>query len=440
MKRSIVRVTAAAAAVLAPISLAMAAPASAGTPVTELTTPNFVSPGEIVASDDEVFNDPKYADIASQAWVQKIKRFRSLSANLENGEKKPAFDNVHVYMVSSPSMDGREVPVAVIQPRDPAARENAPTQYLLNGADGGEGSANWIMQTDVVEFYGGNPWADLNEHMGKKGVPATVGNGVGANIVIPMAGAFSYYTDWVNEEPGHGGKQNWETFVTSELPQAVEPALNANGKRGIAGLSMSGTSTLNFAEHHPGRYDTVGSFSGCAATTSGLAPQFIDITLNRGGTSMQTMWGGVNSPAARDNDPLLNAEKLRGQENLYVSNGSGWAGPYDLPSARRVDGNIAASAKVIIEGGAIETATNACTHELRAKTDSLGIPVTYNFRPQGTHQWGYWEEDMRAYWPIMQKGLGTDPEKFAKPAQDPYLEGAAGGMGSSLPGVGSLEF
>ena len=426
MKRSIARVTAAATALFAPLALATVAPATAGTPVTELTTENFKGAATLVAEDAEFYE--KYPEISKQAWVQKIKRYQDLPQKFEDGSSKSAFDNVHVYMVHSPSMN-REIPVAVIQPHKPSQRDNAPTQYLLNGADGGEGRANWIQQTDVIEYYGGNPWENLYQSFDSKSTtPATVSDGVGANIVIPMAGAFSYYSDWENEEAKLGGKQMWETFITAELPQLIEPKLNANGKRGIAGLSMSGTSTLNFAQHDPNRYDTIGSFSGCAATTTPTASFFINETLKRGGTNMDVMWGGTNSETARFNDPLLNAEKLREQKNIYVSNGSGWAGPYDLPSGRRLNGNIIGSYTPIVEGGVIEAATNTCTHELRAKTDALGIPVTYNFRPQGTHQWGYWEEDMRHYWPVMQAGLETTN---AKPEKDPYLDGAGGGLPGS---------
>ena len=100
--------------------------------------------------------------------------------------------------------------------------------------------------------------------------------------MIPMAGAYSYYTDWVKEQKnlqGGGGIQKWETFLTKELPQGIEPALKANQDKRALGLSMSATSVLNLAQHNPGFYDSIGSFSGCAATTTGLAPEFINITV-----------------------------------------------------------------------------------------------------------------------------------------------------------------
>ncbi len=104
-------------------------------------------------------------------------------------KKLDANDNrVTEMWATSPAMDNREVPLVVIK----AADANRPVLYLLNGADGGEGNANWIAQTDVINFYK------------EKNI----------NVVIPMAGKFSYYTDWVSDSAKLGGKQKWETFLT----------------------------------------------------------------------------------------------------------------------------------------------------------------------------------------------------------------------------------
>src|SRR5699024_2512584 len=116
----------------------------------------------------------------------------------------------------------------------------------------------------------------------------------GVNVVIPQAGAFSYYTDWVESpENNYLWQENikWETFLTKELPQALESAINGNGKRAIAGMSMSATSALVLAEHNPGFYDAVGSFSGCAATSRPFPNLFANLTVNRGGGDTTQMWG-----------------------------------------------------------------------------------------------------------------------------------------------------
>lgn len=93
-----------------------------------------------------------------------------------------ADDRVKEMWAYSPSMD-RDVPLVVITADESAGPR--PVIYLLNGGDGGEGAANWIMQTDVIDFY-----LDKN-----------------VNVVIPMEGKFSYYTDWVQENAALGGKK-----------------------------------------------------------------------------------------------------------------------------------------------------------------------------------------------------------------------------------------
>lgn len=408
MKRSIVRTLAAVTAAIAPFAtVAVTAPATQAASVSAAQKADGIAPATLKMNSTTP-NQPA----ESTTWRKNINALRA------NG-----FDNVQEVSAYSPSMK-RHIPLVVIQPKDKAKRDNAPTLYMLNGADGGEGIANWLRQTDIVTYYGGNE--DPNK--------GTVSPGIGANIVIPMSGAYSYYTDWITEPntPAIKGPQKWETFLTRELPQAIEPALKANDKRAIAGMSMTGTTSLLYAQHHPGFYDSVGSFSGCAATTTGLTPQFIDLVLNRGGTDFTKMWGPVNGKVARDNDALINAEKLRGQKNIYVSTSSGFPGEHDMPWSERMNGQLSSAAQVIFEGAVIEGATNACTRDLARKTNSLGIPVNYNFRPAGTHQWGYWQDDLRGYWGDLVAGLGTGvkrpplvPTKPISPEQ--FWEGSTAG-------------
>jgi S-formylglutathione hydrolase FrmB len=60
----------------------------------------------------------------------------------------------------------------------------------------------------------------------------------------------------------------------------------------------------------------------------------------------------------------------------------------------------------IAVGGAIEAATNVCTHRLAERLQQLNIPATFDFRNNGTHSWGYWEDDLRASWPQLAESLG----------------------------------
>src|SRR5699024_7666307 len=144
-------------------------------------------------------------------------------------------------------------------------------------------------------------------------------------------------------------------------------------------------------------------------------------------TNVNEMWGGAHSEAALHNDALINAKKLVGQPNLYVSNASGLIGKHDVLSSERVDGNLSDSMTVAVEGGVIEAATNGCTHDLDVKLRSLGKKdAKFKFRNTGTHQWGYWQDDLRDYLPVLEEAFGSQRSRelrthTARPCRGPGL-------------------
>ncbi len=88
----------------------------------------------------------------------------------------------------------RLVPVNVLRPNN--RTKPRPTLYLLNGgAGGGEDSATWAAKTQYVKFFRDKQ----------------------VNVVTPIGGAFSYYTDWQRDDPVLG-RNKWTTFLTRELP------------------------------------------------------------------------------------------------------------------------------------------------------------------------------------------------------------------------------
>lgn len=371
------------------------------------------------------------APFASQADAEKAGYVSTTKAGWrqfvyqEDGSRFNRMEELRVY---SPSMD-RDIPIVTIRAlNDP---ENAPTVYLLNGADGGTGRANWLQQTSAIDFYG------------KK-----VGN---VNVVIPMDGAFSYYTDWQQESvldkdaTGKGRKQMWETFLTAELPGAMEQGhlKTSSDKRAIVGMSMSASSVLVFGENHPGLYDSIASYSGCPATT-GAAAVGVDVVLDRGKSTYEQMWGDRNGEVAFRNDAVVNVAKLREQKNVYISAATGLMGEHDMPSGDRLLGNPIGSITPAIEGGPIEATTNICTQIFRAAAEEAGITpesnnFVYNFRNTGTHQWGYWQDDMFQSWPVLAAGLGFDPadaQMKADAAAAEYLATHQGvGTAGSMPAI-----
>lgn len=294
-------------------------------------------------------------------------------------------DRVEMLDATSPAMNDRKIPLAVV----PAKSPNRPTVYLLNGAGGAEQDMDWLKQSDVVDFY----------------------HDKDVNLVVPQAGAFSYYTDWVSEPNSNylQGPQKWETFLTKELPGVIEGHLNADNHRAIAGMSMAATSSLLLAQHNQGFYDAVGSYAGCAATASPAEHLGVRATLNRGGATPEQMWGPFGSATNRYNDALMNAEKLRGSE-VYVSSGSGLASEEDTFSYQIAQGYDPAqaflgSAVLQGQGGPIEAGVSYCTHNFQAKMDQVGVPATFNFRNTGTHSWPHWRQDIVDSWPVFEKAF-----------------------------------
>ena len=284
-------------------------------------------------------------------------------------------------MVHSASMD-RIVPVTVLTPKN--RTRAAPTLYLLNGAGGGEDSATWDARTDYKKFF-----ADKNVY-----------------VVTPIGGAFSYYTDWQRDDPVLG-RNKWQTFLTKELPPLIDKRFPTTGKVAAAGISMAGTTVFNLALAAPGLYRSIAAFSGCARTSDPVGQQYIRFVVeNRGGGNMVNMWGPLNGPGWRANDPYLNAAKLRGTK-VYMTAGTGLPGKHEQLSDPSIDGDGLVLANQALLGGAIEFGIDQCTRQMATRLAQLGIPAKVNLRPAGSHSWGYWQDDLHQTWPSLARDIGA---------------------------------
>ncbi|MGV9665908.1 alpha/beta hydrolase [Nocardia niigatensis] len=275
---------------------------------------------------------------------------------------------------------GQDIPVDVQRPADES--QAAPNLYMLNGLDGGLGTASWNAQTNALGFL-----ADKQ-----------------VNVIQPIGGRGSYYTDWIKDDP-QLGRNKWTTFFTQELPPLLDAALGSTGLNALAGLSTSGTSVLQLAEAQPGLWKSVAAYSGCAQIADPMGKQFLKFAVETwAGGKTENMYGPDSSPLWAANDPVINAEKLRGTQ-LYISSGSGIPLMKDVEfytkSAPGPQGDINLALGMIIEGG-----VNACTHNLKDKLDSINIPATYQFDPVGTHYWPYWETALHDSWPLLASGMG----------------------------------
>lgn len=299
----------------------------------------------------------------------------SATSSISSIDKDGRNWNLQVY---SAAMD-KDITIQVQRPVDQS--RPAPNLYLLSGLDAGEGNASWQQQTDVLDF--------LSDKQ--------------VNVVLPIGGRGSYYADWRQEDPKLGVNK-WQTFLTKELPPLLDGALGATGLNAIAGVSTSGTAVLQLAESAPGLFKSVAAYSGCAQITDPVGRAFLKLPVEvwAGGNTVN-MYGPDDDPAWAANDPVINAEKLRGT-NLYISSGSG------IPDAEDVQFYTEdAGAEGVLNlgiGAVIEGATDYCSHNLMNRLNELGIPATYQFPPNGTHRWLYWQEALHDSWPILARGMG----------------------------------
>ncbi|UFS93977.1 alpha/beta hydrolase [Nocardia huaxiensis] len=276
------------------------------------------------------------------------------------------------------------LPVEVMTAGDTSV--SRPNLYLLSGADGGAEQANWQGKTDAMQFL-----SDKN-----------------VNVIQILGGGFSFYTDWLKPDPKLG-VYKYDTYIGKELPTLMDAALNSNGVNAIAGLSMSGLSVLNLVTHNPGLFRAAAVYSGLTQTSDPIAQEAVRLTVNDwGGGTYENMWGTTDNPLWVENDPTVQAEKLRGVE-LFVSTGNGIPGAYDLPSSKWATTNTSEYPKTIALGMIIEGAINLFNHNFEAKLNSLGIPATFVYRNVGLHSWGYWQDDLKTSWEVLERGLNSAP-------------------------------
>ncbi|WP_407671238.1 alpha/beta hydrolase [Nocardia stercoris] len=286
--------------------------------------------------------------------------------------------------VYSAAMD-KDVTVLVQRPADTSVPR--PVLYLLNGNGGGVDLVSWETNTDVLQFL----------------------NDKNVNVVTAIGGASSYYTDWQKPDPVLGVNK-WKTFFTEELPPLIDAALATDGTNAIAAISMTETSILQLAEAKPGLYRALGAYSGCAGTSDHYGRDFVKTVVEfYGGGDVRNMWGEDDDPMWQANDPLLHAEGLRGMK-LYFSTGTGMPGVHDNIQDDHIAGPVGHDpvmlADQIVIGGLIEAGVNWCTHNLQTTLGQLNIPATFDFQPNGTHSWGYWEDEFKKSWPVLADGLG----------------------------------
>ncbi|MFT3898770.1 MAG: alpha/beta hydrolase family protein [Gordonia sp. (in: high G+C Gram-positive bacteria)] len=277
-------------------------------------------------------------------------------------------------VVQSPSM-GRPMRVTVLTPRSGGPR---PTVYMLDGAGASKGTSDWITKGKAGQFFAGK----------------------NVNVVLPMGGAGTFYTNW-RKRDRKLGKPQWETFLTAELPALVNSQFNGNGRNTLIGLSMGGQAAYSLLARHPDLYTGAASLSGCPPVSNPVNQGYVRTTVAKSGGDADNMWGPFGSKAWQSHDPANKLGALRGK-NLYLSAGSGAIGPMDL--APRTGEDMPKEA-VNASGSALELGAYRCSLGFAMQLRGAGIPYTDGFRLIGTHSWPYWRADLPAAWATVSRGL-----------------------------------
>lgn len=258
-------------------------------------------------------------------------------------------DKVSVY---SPSMNK-----VVVNDVFKAPESGTPTFYLLPGIDGG----GWFGMTDIEGFF-----ANKN-----------------VNVVSPLGGPFSWYTDWVND-----GSKQYQTYMTKELPPLINAQYRTNGKNAVGGLSSTGGTAIDYAIQAPGVYRAVGSYSGFPSVSDPDAAQEVALTLSSGGATAEAMWGPLGGPLWVAHDPAKNVAKLKGVA-VYAATSTGAVGDVDrLPAGFGPN----------IVGGFIEDKIADSTKRFADAAAAAGVSIHYVVRPEGSHTWGLFESEMQESW------------------------------------------
>ncbi len=278
---------------------------------------------------------------------------------------------VEYLQVPSPSM-GRDI---MVQFQGGGPR----SVYLLDGLRAQDDYNGWDIETPAFEeFYES-----------------------GLSTVMPVGGQSSFYTDWYRPSQSNGQDYTykWETFLTREMPtwmqanKELDPFNNA-----VVGLSMSGSSAMTMAAYYPRQFPYAASLSGFLNPSDGWWPTLIGLAMNdAGGYNASNMWGPSSDPAWKRNDPMLQIPRLvANNTRLWVYCGNGT--PTDLGG-----NNLPAT---FLESFTLRTNQNFQNNYLAAG----GRNGVFNFPADGTHAWPYWNQQLVAMKPDIQRVLlGAQP-------------------------------
>ncbi len=251
-----------------------------------------------------------------------------------------------------------------------------PELWALDGMRSSDTENGWTLSTNIEDFF-----ADKN-----------------INVILPIGGAASFYTDW--EGSADGKNYKWESFLINEVAPIVKNGFRSNGVRAIVGPSMGGTAAVNLAEHHPEMFNFVGSYSGYLdTTTEGMPEAIATAQQDIGNYEAKNMWGELGGPRWKENDPKLAIKNLKGK-TVYVSAGNGVSDYGEKDAIAANPSNLSGEGLEIVSRMTTQTFIN------RAKDE--GIELVTRLRDAGVHSWEFWQFELTQGWGLMADALNID--------------------------------
>lgn len=212
----------------------------------------------------------------------------------------------------------------------------------------------------------------------------------GVNVVEPVGGLASFYTNWERASPGN--KIRYRYQWTCRLDRIIE-ALDARslavgpwGKYAMMGISMGGGSAMVYGAYHRARISHVFSMSGYVNLSAPLMREAIKVSLIDAGVAAgvgpfdaDAMWGAPWSSRWEANDALVQLPRMRGMKIRVAAGSAAW-GRYNTDAVNSV------------KGTPLEMVSLAQSRSFEVAASLQGIPISTDFPNVGTHTWGYWED------------------------------------------------
>ncbi|MFC4602800.1 alpha/beta hydrolase [Rhodococcus kronopolitis] len=248
------------------------------------------------------------------------------------------------------------------------------------------------------------------------------------NVVMPVGGQSSFYADWnapstFGPDTGSGegsvgsvgssevgsaaadttvaGKRDtykWETFLTSQLPQALKDRKGfSRHDNGVFGLSMGGSAALTMAAYYPDQFSFAGSFSGFLNNSApGMREALRVAMISAGGFNIDAM-AAPWDPKWLRMDPFVFAPRLRDNNTrLWISSGSAVPGNGDVTSAIGV-----------VQAVPLEALALANTRAFEVRMATVGARnAHYDYPATGVHNWKNWEDQVNRMIPDLSANIG----------------------------------